>query len=177
MVVWGGFSAGGSSGGWKNTGGVYNPTTDTWTATSLVNAPSARFKFGTTYGAGKVIIWSGYNVIAGGIYRSGGMYDPVLNTWTATNLVGSAGARSYFIALWISTKMFVFGGENTATHIRYNDGYLYDPSNNSWTVISNVNQTDTRSGGSAVWTGTSVIINTGHDANGNWATQPAIYTP
>ena len=41
MIVWGGepVGAGGES---TNTGGVYNPVTDSWTTTSLVNAPSAR---------------------------------------------------------------------------------------------------------------------------------------
>ncbi|MEP7119738.1 MAG: hypothetical protein ABJE95_02465, partial [Byssovorax sp.] len=38
MIVWGGRTAAGSA----STGGVYNPATNTWTATSLANAPSAR---------------------------------------------------------------------------------------------------------------------------------------
>ena len=38
MIVWGGYD--GSA--WLNTGSRYNPSTDSWTATSLTNAPGAR---------------------------------------------------------------------------------------------------------------------------------------
>ena len=40
MVVWGGATNGFVNG--LNTGGKYNPTTNTWIATSTVNAPSGR---------------------------------------------------------------------------------------------------------------------------------------
>ena len=36
MIVWGGFDSGTS---YLNTGGRYNPSTDSWTATSTTNAP------------------------------------------------------------------------------------------------------------------------------------------
>jgi hypothetical protein len=39
MIIWGG----GSTGSELNTGGRYNPSTDTWTATSTANAPSPRY--------------------------------------------------------------------------------------------------------------------------------------
>ena len=38
MIVWGGVRP-----GLLNTGGRYDPGTDSWTATSTTNAPSARF--------------------------------------------------------------------------------------------------------------------------------------
>ena len=37
MIVWGGVN----SNGYLNTGGRYDPSTDSWTATSTTNAPSA----------------------------------------------------------------------------------------------------------------------------------------
>ena len=39
MIVWGGESDGIS---YLNTGGRYNPSTDSWTATSTTNAPAGR---------------------------------------------------------------------------------------------------------------------------------------
>jgi hypothetical protein len=38
MIVWGGAT----NTDYLNTGGRYNPSTDSWTATSTTNAPSAR---------------------------------------------------------------------------------------------------------------------------------------
>ena len=37
MIVWGGLNT-----SFLNTGGRYNPSTDSWTATSTPNAPAAR---------------------------------------------------------------------------------------------------------------------------------------
>ena len=39
MIVWGGIDGFGTN---FNTGGRYNPSTDSWTATSTTNAPAAR---------------------------------------------------------------------------------------------------------------------------------------
>ena len=39
MIVWGGAIPGNAS---RNTGGKYNPATDSWTATSTVNVPAGR---------------------------------------------------------------------------------------------------------------------------------------
>ena len=38
MIVWGGLG----NSGYLNTGGRYNPGTNSWTATSTTNAPAAR---------------------------------------------------------------------------------------------------------------------------------------
>ena len=38
MIIWGGYG----NGTGLNTGGRYDPTTDSWTATSTANAPAAR---------------------------------------------------------------------------------------------------------------------------------------
>ena len=40
MIVWGGDG----EQRYLNTGGRYNPSTDTWTATTTINAPSARVR-------------------------------------------------------------------------------------------------------------------------------------
>ena len=54
MIVWGGeFS------GYSNTGGRYNPSTDSWTATSLTNAPSARDGHTAVWTGSEMIVWGG----------------------------------------------------------------------------------------------------------------------
>ena len=54
MIVWGG-----SSGIPLNTGGRYNPGTNTWTATSTTNVPSLRFGHTAVWTGNETIILSG----------------------------------------------------------------------------------------------------------------------
>ena len=53
MIVWGGAN------GSLNTGGRYNPSTDSWTATSMTNAPSARADHTAVWTGSEMIVWGG----------------------------------------------------------------------------------------------------------------------
>ena len=56
MIVWGG--ADGLSS--MNTGGRYDPSTDTWTPTSTgANLPEARDAFETAWTGSRMIVWGG----------------------------------------------------------------------------------------------------------------------
>ena len=57
MIVWGG----GDYGSTFNTGGKYNPSTDSWTATSTANAPSARVQHTAVWTGSEMIVWGGYD--------------------------------------------------------------------------------------------------------------------
>ena len=52
MIVWGG-------NGLFNTGGRYNPSTDSWTATSTTNAPDARYGHTAVWTGSEMIVWGG----------------------------------------------------------------------------------------------------------------------
>jgi hypothetical protein len=68
MIVWGGFSA-----SFLNTGGRYNPSTDSWTATSTTGAPAARDFHTAVWTGSQMIIWGGAG--SGPTYfNSGGRY-------------------------------------------------------------------------------------------------------
>ena len=78
MVVWGGYDA---QLRYLNTGGRYDPATDTWTATSTVGAPSARYDHTAVWTGNLMVVWGGYD---GSSYlNTGGRYDPATDTWTA----------------------------------------------------------------------------------------------
>jgi hypothetical protein len=61
MIVWGGLGGG-------NTGGRYNPSTNSWTATSTTNAPAARDKHTAVWTDSEMIVWGGSNLNTGGRY-------------------------------------------------------------------------------------------------------------
>ena len=57
MIVWGGIG-----GGYVlNTGGRYNPSTDSWTATSTTNAPAGRYRHTAVWNGSEMIVWGGYD--------------------------------------------------------------------------------------------------------------------
>ena len=56
MIVWGGVDVNGD----LNTGGRYNPSTDSWTATSTTNAPDARDSHTAVWTGSEMIVWGGF---------------------------------------------------------------------------------------------------------------------
>ncbi len=64
MIIWGGYGCKDTSCttiGFLNTGGQYDPSTDIWTPTSVVNAPSARRFFASVIADSEFIVWGGLN--------------------------------------------------------------------------------------------------------------------
>jgi hypothetical protein len=57
MIVWGGQENGVP----LNDGGRYNPNTNSWTATSLINVPDARFFHTAVWTGSEMIVWGGNN--------------------------------------------------------------------------------------------------------------------
>jgi N-acetylneuraminic acid mutarotase len=70
MVVWGGVCC--SPQFYFNSGGRYNPSTDSWTATSATNALAARDFHTAVWSGSEMIIWGGGN--SGGNLNTGGRY-------------------------------------------------------------------------------------------------------
>ena len=68
-----------------NTGGRYNPSTDSWTATSTTNAPAGRDGHTAVWTGSEMIVWGGH--IDGSSYylNTGGRYNPSTDSWTATS--------------------------------------------------------------------------------------------
>ena len=82
MIVWGGVAHGPI---YFNTGGRYNPSTDSWAATSTTNAPTGRDFHTAVWTGTEMIVWGGEddNFI---LLNSGSRYNPSTDTWTATSL-------------------------------------------------------------------------------------------
>ncbi len=79
MIVWGGYD--GSTAQFEvNTGGIYDQATDTWTATSTTNAPSARYGHSAVWTGSKMVVWGGLgdsgDVNTGGVYSNPAILPP-----------------------------------------------------------------------------------------------------
>jgi hypothetical protein len=108
MIVWGGCGTGCSI--VLNTGGRYDPGTDSWAATSTTSAPSARFEHTAVWTGSEMIVWGGG--VSGGVTNTGGRYDPDNDSWTATSTTNAPDGRYLHKAVWdwTGSEMIVWGG-------------------------------------------------------------------
>jgi N-acetylneuraminic acid mutarotase len=166
MIVWGGTDL--SS--YLNTGGVYDPATDTWTATSTTNAPTRRCAHTAVWTGSKMIVWGGDDVV--GVTNTGGIYDPAANTWKAMSTTNAPTARYTHTAVWTGSKMIVWGGYGFGGR---NTGGVYDPATNTWKATSTTNAPTARDMHIAVWTGSKMIVWGGEDDNGDCLNTGATY--
>jgi hypothetical protein len=159
MVVWGGVD-GSPPTGLTNTGGRYDPSTNSWTATSTTNAPTARSGHTTVWSGSEMVVWGGSDT--SGVFNTGGRYNPSIDSWTATSTTNAPTARYYHTAVWSGNEMIVWGGSGSSSYLlccRYlNTGGRYDPGTDSWTSTSVINAPFRRGFHTAVWSGTQMIV-------------------
>jgi len=161
MIVWGGEWSDfvGTNICW-NTGGRYDPATDTWTPTSTVGAPSARGGHTAVWTGSKMIVWGGQEA-SGEFVSTGGIYDPATDTWSAMGTVGAPSARFGHTAVWTGSKMIIWGGggvESGGADVYFNTGAMYDPLTDTWTPTSTVGAPAARVLHTATWTGSKMIV-------------------
>jgi len=171
MIVWGGAHTTssnltmftGATGYPLNDGGIYDPETDTWRTVGTSNAPTARFNHVAVWTGTKMLVWGG-TTNWGNFYsdtKTGGLYDPLTDTWTAMSTVNAPSERLFPQVAWTGSELIVWGGCRVyslwATDCR-GDGAIYNPTTNSWRTISPVNAPSIRDGSRGVWTGSQLII-------------------
>jgi N-acetylneuraminic acid mutarotase len=154
MVIWGG-----DRGGSPGTGGRYDPESDTWTATSLAGSPDGRYSPTAVWTGAEMIVWGGlrWTPSSSGTVNTGGRYDPVADIWRPTSLAGAPQARWDHTAVWTGSEMIVWGGRDGA-YGGLNTGARYDPVTDTWRSSSTVGAPDWRAAHSAVWTGSRMIV-------------------
>ncbi len=160
MIIWGGS-------GYLNTGGRYNPTTNTWTSTTITNAPSGREDFTAVWTGTEMIIWGGWGCLppcsgsrqTWAALNTGARYNPATNTWTPTTTTGAPPGKELHTAVWTGTEMIIWGGNASASGTDYvNDGSRYNPCNDTWIPTSATNVPAARRQHTAIWTGKEMII-------------------
>jgi hypothetical protein len=165
MIVWGGFG----NSGLLNSGGRYNPSTDSWIATATANAPEAREIHTAVWSGSEMIVWGG---VSSGYLNSGGRYDPRTNTWLATTTTNAPAGRTVHTAVWTGHEMIVWGGYNGSY---LNGGGRYNPGNDSWTTPTTANAPAAREIHTAVWSESEMIVWGGY--NGIYLNSGGRYNP
>src|SRR6266568_8958311 len=133
MIVWGGCSDVACN-KYFNTGGRYNPSTDTWTATTTTNVPDAREGHTAVWTGSEMIVWGGYGSNIN-VLNTGGRYNPGTDTWTATTTTDAPVGRAFHTAVWTDSEMIVWGGRDGPS-ISFDTGARYDPNTDNWIATS-----------------------------------------
>jgi N-acetylneuraminic acid mutarotase len=121
MLIWGGEESGGVE---TNTGGQYDPATDSWTPLSAIGAPSGRAQHTAVWTGLRMVVWGGDRDGSGNVTDSGGQYDPATDSWSDLSTAGAPTARQYHTALWMASRMVVWGGATGFTVTNTGSRYL-----------------------------------------------------
>jgi N-acetylneuraminic acid mutarotase len=159
MIVWGGANDGPPGPILFASGGVYDPATDSWTATSLIGAPLPTRSHSA--------VWTGAEMIEFGGQTDAGLapdtttngygsrYDPGADVWTPMTTAPVSSSISGVRAVWTGTQLFTWF-ESV--------GARYAPSSDTWSGISSFGAPSSRRRHSLVWTGSQMIV-----WGGDWA--------
>ena len=153
MIVWGGASA--CCFTFVNTGGRYNPSTDSWVATTITGAPDPRWEHTAVWTGTEMIVWGGANQNGYVYLNTGGRYNPSTDSWVVTTTIGAPDPRAFQTAVWTGTEMIVWAGYGGNY---FNTGGKYNPSTDTWISTTTTGAPGTRAVHTAVWTGTEMIV-------------------
>ena len=163
MIVWGGCLN--SVCGFPPADGArYDPVADTWTPVTTTDAPIGRWDHNATWTGSELMVWGGcVNHDCSSYTRSGGLYDPGTDSWTATAITGAPSTRARHSAVWAGDEVIVWAGCTSGEcQFSLRDGGRFDPVANSWTPID-VDFPIARINHTAVWTGAEMIVWGGWD--------------
>ena len=177
MIVWGGANTGNF-----NDGGRYNPAGDSWKPVTRTGAPAFRASHTAVWTGSEMIVWGGSRNDGTSPYlNDGARYNPADDTWTPMSTVGAPRGRAYHTAVWTGSEMIVWGGSAYpgSTPDVLNDGGRYDPASDRWTAVSTTGAPSVRSGYTAVWTGSEMIVWGGstYDGTSHYLNDGGRYNP
>ncbi|HJQ98836.1 MAG TPA: kelch repeat-containing protein, partial [Candidatus Polarisedimenticolaceae bacterium] len=102
------------------------------------------------------------------------------NAWATGSTASSLpDARRVHTAVWTGSEMIIWGGEGTSgcSTLYYDSGGRFDPVTNLWTTLPRPPGILARSGHTAVWTGTEMIVWGGIISTGTSSDDGARYDP
>ncbi len=118
MIIWGGsfYKDDGYTYYFFNTGGRYNPGTESWIATDTTGAPEGRDGHTAVWTGAEMIVWGGFGGDSETDLNTGGRYNPSSDSWTATSTIDAPSARDSHTAVWSGSEMIVWGGIDWITN-------------------------------------------------------------
>jgi hypothetical protein len=99
-----------------------------------------------------MIVWGGYN---GSSYlNTGGVFDPIANTWTPVAASNAPAVRYEHTAVWTGSEMVIWGGFGGSWIA---SGSAFNPNTESWSNLGGT-PPSARYYHTALWTGSLMIV-------------------
>lgn len=179
VIVWGGYNQ--ASGTVLNNGKLYDPVTNTWSATfmSTTNAPTARTSASFCWTGTEMLVWGGFvDPNTNAATNTGAAYNPVTDQWRP---LPSAGLSVRYAACseWTGSDFIVWAGTtyNAGVYTVVDDGARYSPTTDSWVKLPSPGRPGVMLGASA-WTGSELLLFGGdRQVGGSWRNDLWSYTP
>jgi hypothetical protein len=115
----------------------------------------------TLTGSAKPAVWTDSQMIVWG-GGSGARYDRATNTWLAMSTANAPAARSGHSMVWTGQRVIVWGGRQDLGGGQLgnalDNGGLYDPLTDTWAPLPANAAISARTGHTAVWTGSSMVV-------------------
>jgi N-acetylneuraminic acid mutarotase len=166
MIVWGGNNdvAPGPPALFAS-GGVYDPTTNTWVATKLVGAPLPTRCHSAVWTGTEMIVFGGQTdtnlACETSSTATGSRYDPITDSWNPMSVAPVSSSISGARVVWTDNQLITWFESS---------GARYNLATDSWNGISSLSAPSSRRRHSLVWTGSimiawggdfAVVLNTG----------------
>ncbi len=136
------------------TGHIYDPATRVWSLISQENAADPRVDHDAYWTGTHMLIWGGEN--HGDSLISGGLYDPILDSWTSMSTQGGPPTTSRFgqdtTGIWTGRYMLIWGDASSGA-----PRGIYDPALDTWTSFNLDGAPPSRNGHTLVWTDREMI--------------------
>lgn len=162
LFVWGGV---GSQGDLLNSGGAYDPLTDTWRTVSAIGAPAVREEPSCVAMGEDVFVWGGVDVASNALVQGGAIWSPKDNSWRAVSETDAPVPRKWPIVLWTGQTVLLWGGEKL-DKANEKSGAIYDPVQDTWQAMSTTDSPDKGKRSAFAWTGTLLYVFGGRDNAG-----------
>ena len=178
MIIWGGRVGDTFT---LNTGGRYDPVTDTWTPMAVSGAPSARQGNTMVWTGSRLLVWGGAcytaaNGCSNNFYNTGSLYDPVTDSWQPMTTLGAPVQRTGHSSVWTGSVMAIWGGSGP---FDWSGTGQYDPAANTWLAHgATAGEPPPTNFAPAVWTGSRMVV-WGGQSNGlqNYSNRGGRYDP
>lgn len=154
MLIWGGYDsvhAGLTQSyiGFTNTGGRYNPATNTWNSMSQMNAPAARAGAAAVWTGSLMVVWGGIRDT--GNLNNGSRYNPVTNSWSSMSTLNAP------LSDGVESRLFFDPNTGYVLALGYSNSCgRYNPATNSWLAMAPVPTSYNKQ--NAVWTGSQLWV-------------------
>ena len=130
-------------------------------------------------------VWTGESMLVwGGLVNqekensatAGGIFYPETNHWYSIQRA-EKGSRYYHTTVWSGDMLIAWGGVDAGTRDALGSGFRFNPSEEGWREVATKDAPSARSGHSAVWTGSQMLVWGGTNADNNYVADGGLYDP